>query len=293
MTSVDDFTIYSSLVSRVRGLNPGPMTLEGTNCYIIGTGTERILVDTGDGQHPNWKSFLLESLKKLKVESLSHILITHSHNEAILSKPCDHSGGVLATLAVASMLSSSKKPRVFKFQREGEDCRFDYEALEDGMFFQTEGATIHVVGTPGHTSDHACFWLQEENALFSGDLIIGKGTTKFEDLSQLMVSFDRIQNLEITRLYTGKGRVIDGRAESIAKIKEIKRHRMEREAQIAKLIQEDMPVTTGELVEKIYQGYPSEVLPFAKETVDLHVEKLVLEGRVRRRDDESLESLAS
>lgn len=282
----ENFVILSPRVARIRGLNPGPFTLEGTNCYIVGTGAERVLIDCSDGVNEEWQPFLTASLKKLGVQSLSHILITHSHNKSVLSKPCDHSGGVLATLeAVRS------KPRIFKFPREGEDCDFEYEALADGMVFDLPGANVNlmVISTPGHTRDHVCFFLKEESAIFSGDLVIGKGTTKFEDLSQLMASFDKLLQFQPAKLYTGKGPVIDGKAESLTKIQEIKRHRMEREEQIAKLIQADLSTTVQALVCKMYQGYPAEVLPFAMETVEFHIEKLIAEKRVQRNVDGSLQ----
>ena len=283
----DNFVVLSPRVARIRGLNPGPFTLEGTNCYIVGKGPERVLIDCGDG-NDFWQPFLTASLKKLGVQSLSHILITHSHNKSVLSKPCDHSGGVLATLGA---LPSSRKPRVFKFPREGEDCDFEYEALSDGMVFDLPGANVNlmVISTPGHTEDHVCFLLKEESAIFSGDLVIGKGTTKFEDLSHLMASFDKLLKFQPTKLYTGKGPVIDGKSESLAKIQEIKMHRMDREEQIAKLIQVEDISTTAQLVNKMYQGYPAEVLPFAMETVDLHIEKLIAEKRVQRNVDGYLE----
>ncbi|KAM7194537.1 Beta-lactamase-like protein [Naviculisporaceae sp. PSN 640] len=178
----------SRRVVRFLGGNPGHMQLQGTNTYLVGTGRSRILIDTGEGR-PSWIMNLTSYLDDHDI-SISHVLLTHWHG--------DHTGG-LDDLILHDVSIQVHKNKPDKGQRP----------LQHGQVFTTDGATLRVVLTPGHSKDHACFVLEEENALFTGDAVLGHGYSVAEDLGAYMTSLDVMRRLGCTGPgYPGHGDVI-------------------------------------------------------------------------------------
>ncbi|KAE8168585.1 beta-lactamase-like protein [Aspergillus tamarii] len=186
----------SGCVVRFLGCNPGRMQLQGTNTYLVGTGSTRILIDTGEGS-PQWALSVTRYLEDHDI-SISHILITHWHK--------DHTGGI------ADLLAHDSNIKVLKHRPD--QGQLD---IVNGQTFQTQGATLRAVLTPGHTVDHTCFVLEEENALFTGDNVLGHGYSVAEDLEGYTASLRLMASLRCAVGYPGHGDVISNLPQAIAK----------------------------------------------------------------------------
>ncbi len=254
----------SDRVGRVLGLNPGMMTGPGTNTYLVGA-RDPILIDTGAGM-AGYLGVLDEYLAERGWRSPSRIILTHRH--------VDHIGGVLHLrerfpgLPVAKMIHSDVG------LPEGT------ADLRDGQAVKGEGVTLVPVHTPGHASDHLCYFLEEERALFSGDLILNGSTSVIPDedgdLADYMASLRRVQALAPRRIYPAHGAVIEDAA---GKIQEYIDHRLERERQILQTLG-DGPCTVPDMVKIIYAEVPEKLHVMAGKSVHSHLKKLVKDGRV-------------
>ncbi|ROW15987.1 hypothetical protein VPNG_02625 [Cytospora leucostoma] len=193
-------------VTRILGNNPGPMSLQGTNTYLVGLGSSRILIDTGEGD-PGWISAIVDVLTESQIH-ISHVLLTHWHG--------DHTGGVPDIITHDPKLVS----HVYKNKPDPGQLH-----ISDGQVFRVNGATLRAVFTPGHAIDHMCFLLEEENALFTGDNVLGHGYSVVLDLSEYMQSLARMAALQCTTGYPGHGARID---DMPAKMREYIHHKESR-----------------------------------------------------------------
>jgi glyoxylase-like metal-dependent hydrolase (beta-lactamase superfamily II) len=178
------------------------MTLQGTNTYLVGLGKKKILIDTGEPHNAEYMSNLKQTLKtRLNEAEVEKVICTHWHP--------DHVGG---TSSIYRELDNGQKIEFYKFPRSNghelfePPCGFKY--VSHGHVFKTDGATLRVLYTPGHTDDHISLLLEEEHAIFTGDCVLGKGTTVFEDLTAYMKSLYTLVALKPNKLYPGHGPVI-------------------------------------------------------------------------------------
>lgn len=241
-------------ILRVLAPNPSVHTLEGTNTWIVGEAPS-IVIDPG----PDDASHLDEVARE--AGEVAAVVVTHDHP--------DHAPGAPAFAARVGA-------PVYAFRLSGA------EKLKDGMVVRAGTAELVAVQTPGHTSDHFALRLADEPALFTGDAVAGRGTTFIDppdgDLSQYLRSLRRMLELGPRTIYPGHGPVV---LDAKAKLQEYLAHREEREQQVVAALSNGGR-TIRQLVEAIYVGYPTEVLPLAERSVLAHLIKLEHEGRVKR-----------
>lgn len=255
------------LVRRVLGLNPGLMTGPGTNTYLVGA-REPILLDTGAGV-PDYVPLLKAFVATERLGGIPRALLTHRHR--------DHMGGV------PDVRRAYPRIPVGKLVVNDPSLPVPMEPLADGAVVRGEGVTLRAIHTPGHASDHLCYYLEEERALFTGDLILGGSTTVIPpddgDLGQYLASLRGLLALDIQRIYPGHGPVLEP-ARPV--IEEYIAHRLEREAQILAALGAGAE-TVAEIVARVYRDVDRALHPVARLSVQSHLAKLEREGRVRRR----------
>lgn len=264
-----DVARWSERVVVALGQNPSAFTGPGTNTYLVGTGPRRILLDPGQGL-ASYLPVLERAMEESGCEGLQEIVLTHGHP--------DHIGGVGQVIERFGELPVSK----FPWPAFDAECPAALRVLEDGASVQTEGATLRAIHTPGHAPDHLCFWLEEDHAIFSGDNVLGVGTTVIPSqsgsLADYMHSLERLRDEEPERIYPAHGPCIE---DGPAKIREYIEHRLDRERQILAALGRATK-TAPEIVEVVYAAYPKALHAAAAQSVTAHLQKLEQEGRVRR-----------
>lgn len=269
----------SDLVGRVLGLNPGLMTGPGTNTYLVGRRAP-ILIDTGAGV-PDYVPLLERYLADRRLAPPARVLLTHRHR--------DHLGGVEA------LRSRWPGLRVSKMRHRDGALPEPIEDLREDAVVHGDGVTLRPVYTPGHASDHLCYYLVEERALFTGDVVLGGSTTVIPaddgDLRDYMASLRRLLDLDLQRIYPAHGPVIE---DGPARIREYIDHRLLREEQILAALANGRD-TIADIVQRVYVDVAPALHPVAALSVESHLRKLVREQRVaeeRRRGTASRWTLA-
>ncbi|VDM75194.1 unnamed protein product [Strongylus vulgaris] len=178
---------HNPLVIRILGQNPGPFTLQGTNTYLVGAGKKKILIDTGEPNISEYVTLLKATLEEEHSE-IASIIITHWHN--------DHVGGIPN---VIKEIIGHEVP-IYKMRRGSAEDPSQFQYVNDGHEVHVEGATLKFVFYI-HVQLFCDKVLSIES--FSGDCILGEGTTVFEDLHDYMQSLDKIKGLHPERIYPG------------------------------------------------------------------------------------------
>ncbi len=267
---------HTPLVSRVTAENPGPFTFTGTNTFIVGReapGAAVAVIDPGPDD-PRHLEALLTAVAHRRV---SHVLVTHTHRDhAPLARPFARAVGasVLAAPPPASVTHASGGLDA------DEDADFAPDRLlGDGDRIENDGWTLRTLATPGHASNHLAFVLEEENALFCGDHVMGWSTTVVAppdgDMAAYMASLDRVIAAGFDRLWPTHGAQIDDPAPFLAAYRA---HRLDRDAQIlARLRAGDARIS--EMVPHLYAAVDRRLWPAASLSVWAHLIAMVADGR--------------
>ena len=268
----------SPLIRRVIADNPGPFTFTGTGTYIVGRaepGAGVAVIDPGplDGAH------LTALLAAVEGQVVSHVLVTHTHRDhAPLARPFAEAVGapVLAARPPARTVHASGG------LDEDEDETFAPDViLAGGEMIRGDGWTLEALATPGHASNHMAFVLTEENALFSGDHVMGWSTTVVAppdgDMAAYMASLDTVIARGFSTIWPTHGGPV---TEPGPFLEAYRAHRLEREAQVmARLAAGDRRIS--EIVPVLYAAVDARLWPAASLSVWAHLIALERQGRVR------------
>jgi glyoxylase-like metal-dependent hydrolase (beta-lactamase superfamily II) len=263
----------SPRIRRVIANNPGPFTYLGTGVYIVGSG-EVAVIDPGPVMDDHF-----DALKRaLEGEKVSHVLVTHSHmDHSPLAHPLAEWAGC-KVYAGGSAIPSESEVRM----EAGDDLRFRPDVLvKDGDIFRGPDWTIEAITTPGHTSNHVCFALKEENALFAGDHVMGWSTTVISPpdghMGAYFASLEKIRKRGFSTIWPTHGPPVTDVAPFLdAYIAH--RHARER-AIVDRLRAGDTRIP--DMVAVIYKDVDKRLHPAACHSVLAHVIHLVETGRVK------------
>jgi glyoxylase-like metal-dependent hydrolase (beta-lactamase superfamily II) len=266
----------SPLIRRVIANNPGPFTFLGTGTYIVGHG-EVAVIDPG----PDDPAHLEALLAAIDGERVSHILVTHHHaDHSPLARALkERTGALVHGLAVATAATEEAGEGAIKLEA-GYDHFSPDVTLHGGETIAGSGWTIEALHTPGHTSNHICYALMEENALFSGDHIMGWSTTVITppdgDMGDYMRSLQAVKERKFATLWPTHGPPV---TEVGPFIDAYAAHRREREAQILAEIAAGTS-RIKDMVPRLYAAVDKRLWPAAAHSVLAHMLELVKTGRV-------------
>lgn len=247
------------MIERVVAPNPGSMTLDGTNTYLVGDATDELaVIDPGPDDQRHLAAIVATASRLGR--KISTVLVTHRHMDHLPAAIplCRETG--------ATLVGHAALPGVQRATSDGLRAFGDLTALE----------------TPGHTRDSLCFWNASDGALFTGDLVAGTGTVVLDDqpdaLSAYLGSLQRLVSLGPRTIYPGHGPIVD---DALGKLTEYLEHRQQRLQQVVQALVAFGPATIEQLVRAIYPDVPSNVRTMAARNVRANLSKLAADGRVR------------
>lgn len=266
------------LVRRVLAPNPSPYTYTGTQTYIVGNAGDVAVIDPG----PDDEAHLEAVLSAIGGDRVVAIMCTHTHRDhSPAATPLSQRTGA-PIVGCAPLVIDSDLPR----SDESFDTTYAPDrVLEDGEAMTGTGWTLRAVHTPGHTSNHLCFALEESGALFTGDHVMGWSTSVVippdGDMGDYMKSLERLQAREDRVYYSAHG-------EPIEKPRQLVRgmmgHRRQRENQILRLLGEGTR-TLPEFIPEMYKGLDERLVKAAQMSVLAHLLDLEKRGLVASFDD--------
>jgi len=266
----------SPLVRRVVAKNASPFTFKGTGTFVIGRGKVAV-IDPG----PDLAEHVEALLNALRGETVTHILITHTH--------MDHSPAAAAVKQATGARTYGFGPHgsgradhgIGGTTEEGGDRNFVPDVvLREGAMVEGPGWHVGAIETPGHTSNHLCFHLAEENTLFSGDHVMGWSTSVIAppdgDMAAYMRSLEKLLGREDALYRPTHGAEIRAPRPYVASFIA---HRNERsDAILARLAAGDD--TIAAIVRAVYVGLDPRLVAAAGRSVLAHLVALIEEGRV-------------
>jgi glyoxylase-like metal-dependent hydrolase (beta-lactamase superfamily II) len=266
----------SPLVRRVVARNPSAFTYTGTGTFIIGHGRVAV-IDPGPADANHIDAICNATLG----ETISHIVITHTHR--------DHSPGAAPLAAATGASVVGCAPIMIEDEGPRADESFDTTyapllILHDGDAVTGPGWTLRAVHTPGHTSNHLCYALEEEKALFTGDHVMGWSTTVVSppdgNMTDYFASLRKLLMRDDQRYYPTHGKPVDAPQKFV---RALIAHRKMREAQILDCLKQGL-TTVPDIVARLYVTVPKMLHGAAARSVLAHLNDLEAQSRVAADD---------
>ena len=260
----------SPRVGRVLAPNPSPFTYTGTQTYLVGT-EDIAVIDPGPAD-PDHLAALLAAIADRPVRA---ILCTHTHR--------DHSPAAAPLAAQTGAPIIGCAPLTLEDDGPRADAAFDPSyspdrILADGEQVEGEDWTLETVATPGHTSNHLCFALLQEDALFTGDHVMGWSTSVISppdgDMTDYMRSMQRLLDREDAIYYPAHG---DPVSNPRRLVRGMMGHRKQREGQIMRFLERNGASEIPAMVAQMYKGVDPRLHPAAGRSVLAHL--IDLNGR--------------
>ena len=260
------------LVSRILAANPSPFTYTGTETYLVGT-TDVAVIDPG----PDLPEHVDALLRAIDGRPAVAILCTHTHR--------DHSPASRMVKAATGAPIIGCAPLALDDDGPRADAAFDRDyrpdrVLADGEQVTGDGWTLTAVATPGHTSNHLCFALEESGALFTGDHVMGWSTSVIAppdgDMGDYMASLDKLLRRKDRIYYPAHGDAVE---KPQRLVRGMMGHRKQREGQILRLLGQQVG-EIPEMVGKMYVGLDPRLTGAAGRSVLAHLIDLRQRGIV-------------
>ena len=272
-------------IRRVIARNPSPFTFHGTGTYVVGHGRVAV-IDPG----PALEAHIEALVRGLRGETVTHVLVTHTH--------LDHSPGcaLLHRFTPAPTYGfgphgSGRTPAAEDetvVVEEGADLEFAPDvAVRDGDVVECDGFSFECVYTPGHTSNHMCYRLREDRALFCGDHVMGWSTTIVSPpdghMGTYIASLERLLDGDDRTYWPTHGAPIRNPRPYVESLIE---HRRLRARQVVACLHDGIDTIPG-MVKRLYRDLPAGMHPAAARSVLSTMTLLVEQGDVVRGDSES------
>lgn len=261
--------VQDELTVRVLAPNPSPMSLDGTNTYVIGEPGSGAALVLDPGPDDPGHLAQVEAVLQERDAAVRAIVVTHHHvDHAEAARGWAVRFGVPVTAASAEVA--------------GPDGR----VLQDGDRVPAGGMSLEVVATPGHTGDHVAF-RSPTGALFTGDHVLGRGTSVVAhpdgDLEAYLASLRRVLDLGPDALLPGHGPALT--QDPTAVLRFYADHRAFRLGQLRRALR-DGPARPAELVARIYRDVDPQVLPAAEASTRAALAAMARWGELRWGDDD-------
>ena len=258
------------LIKKITANNGGVFTGNGTNTYLIGS-DDITLIDPGpnDAEH-------IEKILSLGGDKIKRILVTHTHK--------DHSP---AALPISKKLNIPMFGRLVDRDSEWEDETFAPDTvLSHGDIISTNEYTLETIHSPGHASNHLCFYLKDQKCLLTGDHIMDGSTVVIAppdgNMTAYIESLKLLESYDIDYFAPGHGEFMQ---EPSKTIQSIIRHRLSRESKVLRSIENNKDQDIDELLLSVYDDVPDILHPIARMSLLAHLIKLEGDRKILQTDN--------